>query len=213
MKFVMSYSCGKDSTLALDKLIKSGHEPAGLLVMVNKELGRSWFHGAENQLLDKISDALKIPLLRCPSDGEGYAKAFEEGLRIARESGADLAGFGDIDVEEHRSWCEERCAAAGVKPVFPLWQQERVAVVRQVLSDGYRCIIKSIDNRLLPRDLLGRELDADVLSVMSEKGVDLCGENGEYHTIVVDGPIFKRRLDVRLGDCLDFGERSVIDIL
>ena len=99
MKFVMSYSCGKDSTLALHKLIKAGHEPVGLLVMVNKDMDRSWFHGADHRLLEKFSKALEIPLLLCPSGGDEYHLEFEKGLKRAMELGAEMAGFGDIDIK------------------------------------------------------------------------------------------------------------------
>ena len=160
MKFVMSYSCGKDSTLALHKLIKAGHEPVGLLVMVNQDMDRSWFHGADYELLDKFSDALEIPLILCPSSGEAYHLEFEKGLKRAIELGAEMAGFGDIDIENNRRWSEDRCHAAGIRAEFPLWQQGREKIVQEILSKDYCCIIKSINNRLLPKEILGKPLDA-----------------------------------------------------
>ena len=212
MKFVMSYSCGKDSTLALHKLIEEGHEPVGLLIMVNKELDRSWFHGADYKLLNKFSESLQIPLILCPSVGEEYHIAFEDGLRKAKECGAEGVGFGDIDIENNRKWCTDRCEAVGIGAEFPLWQRGREAIVQEIISKGYRCIIKSINNELLPKQLLGRTLDMEVAHIMASRGLDVCGENGEYHTIAVDGPIFKNRLEIQIGEVLDFGNRSVIDI-
>lgn len=212
MKFVMSYSCGKDSTLALHKLIKAGHEPVGLLVMVNKDMDRSWFHGADHRLLEKFSKALEIPLLLCPSGGDEYHLEFEKGLKRAMELGAEMAGFGDIDIENNRRWCEERCRAAGLKAAFPLWQQGREKIVQEIISEGYCCIIKSIDNQLLPKELLGKQLDSETLEIMAARGIDICGENGEYHTIAVDGPIFRHKLEIQTGSILEFGERSVIDL-
>lgn len=212
MKFVMSYSCGKDSTLALHKLTEKGNECAGLLVMVNEELDRSWFHGADHGLLEKFSKALEIPLILCPSSGEEYHIAFEKGLLKARSYGAEMAGFGDIDIEGNRKWCMERCEATGIKAEFPLWQQGREKIVNEILEQGYSCIIKSVNNRLLPKELLGKTLSRDTVKVMAECGIDICGENGEYHTIAVDGPIFKSRLDYTFGEVLDFGDRSVINI-
>ena len=136
MKFVMSYSCGKDSTLALARLKAAGGEPAGLLVMVNEEMDRSWFHGADYRLLEKYSQALGIPLLLCPSGAEAYADAFEEGLRKAGRLGAEAACFGDIDIEEHRGWCEARCLSVGLEAIFPLWQEKRAAVVEELIDEG-----------------------------------------------------------------------------
>lgn len=212
MKFVMSYSCGKDSTLALHKLIEQGNEPVGLLIMVNKDMDRSWFHGADFKLLDKFSESLQIPLILCPSIGEEYHLAFENGLRKAMDFGAKLVGFGDIDIENNRQWCMDRCHAAGINAAFPLWQQGREKIVREIIATGYSCIIKSINNQLLPKELLGRKLDTDVADIMASRGIDICGENGEYHTIAVDGPIFKNKLDYQLGEIMDFGTWSVIDI-
>lgn len=212
MKFAMSYSCGKDSTLALHRLTESGNEPVGLLVMVNQELNRSWFHGADIQLLNKISRALEIPLILVPSSGEEYHTSFEEGILRARKLGAEMIGFGDIDIEENRRWSTDRCDAAGVRAEFPLWQQDRRRIVEEIISNGYQCIVKSIDNRLLPRELLGRTLDQKTADIMASCGVDICGENGEYHTLAVGGPVFRHNLYYKLGDILNFGDRSVIDI-
>ena len=212
MKFVMSYSCGKDSTLALHKLIEAGNEPVGLLIMVNEELDRSWFHGADHKLLNKFSEALGIPLILCPSKGEEYHLAFENGLAEARNLGAEMAGFGDIDIENNRKWCEDRCGNAGVKAVFPLWQQGREAVVQEILDKGFCCIIKSVNHQLLPKELLGRPLSAETAEIMAHHGIDMCGENGEYHTIAVDGPVFKQKVPYELGAIMDFDSRSVIDI-
>lgn len=213
MKFVMSYSCGKDSTLALQKLIEAGNEPVGLLVMVNEELDRSWFHGADYKLLAQYSDALGIPLILCPSKGEEYHLAFETGLEKAKALGAEMAGFGDIDIEGNRAWSTERCVNTGIKAEFPLWQRGRREIVEEIMEKGYNCIIKSITNTLLPKEILGRTLDAEIMDIMAGCGIDVCGENGEFHTTVVDGPIFRHPLNIELGEILDFGEKSVVDII
>lgn len=212
MKFVMSYSCGKDSTLALHKLIEQGHEPVGILVMINESLERSWFHGADFKLLEKYSNALQIPLIPCPSEGGDYHMALEEGLKKAKEAGAEMAGFGDIDLEGNRRWCEERCEHVGLQATFPLWQRERKDIVREIMETGYTCIIKSIHNEFLPKELLGKSLNPETVAIMQERGIDICGENGEYHTITVDGPIFHTPVSYQKGERLDFGKISVIDI-
>ncbi|MDO4541810.1 MAG: diphthine--ammonia ligase [Bacillota bacterium] len=212
MKFVMSYSCGKDSTLALHKLLEEGHKAVALLVMVNKDAGRSWFHGADDELLNKYSRALEIPLILCPAKGEEYHLAFEEGLRKAMAQGAELAVFGDIDIERNRRWCVDRCEAVGIGYRFPLWQRNRREIVDEIISTGYSCLIKAINNEKLPKDILGMTLGAEVIEIMEEHNIDVCGENGEYHTIAVGGPIFKHKLKYTVGERLDFGITSVIDI-
>lgn len=213
MKFVMSYSCGKDSTLALQKLTEQGHEPVGLLVMINEEMNRSWFHGADYRMLNRYSEALDIPLILCPSKGEEYHIAFEKGLAHAKELGAEMAGFGDIDIEGNRKWSEERCENAGLKAEFPLWQRNRAEIVDEIIEKGYRCVIKSINNTLLPKEILGMDLGNDVKQIMEDCGVDVCGENGEFHTTCVDGPVFKKPLCIKIGEVLNFGDYSVINIM
>lgn len=211
-KFVMSYSCGKDSTLALHKAIAAGGIPMALLVMFNPDSGRSFFHGANKEMLKRYSAALQIPLLCVPSSGAEYHLAMESALRKSKQLGAEFACFGDIDIEEHRLWGEERCKSAGLSAVYPLWHADRTENVREIINLGYKCVIKSIDNTKLPKSLLGKVIDERVLEEMSRCGIDVCGENGEYHTLTVDGPIFRSPVAYKTGNILDFGEHSLIEI-
>ena len=212
MKFAMSYSCGKDSTLALHKMISSGNECVALIIVINRDQGRSFFHGISRELLRKYEDSLAIPVIVCPSNGEDYHLAIEEGFRRSREMGAEAIVFGDIDIQGNRDWSEERCRNAGIDPVFPLWHADRKKNVEEVISSGYTCIIKTINNTLLPEELLGKAIDKDTVAVMEERVIDICGENGEYHTFTADGPVFKKPLEYVAGEILRFGDLSVIDV-
>lgn len=212
MKFVMSYSCGKDSTLALHKMIEQGHEPACLIVMINEEADRSYFHGADRAMLDLYGEALGIPMILCPTAGENYHLAFEEGLRKAKAMGAEAAAFGDIDIEQNRQWEEDRCKRTGFVPHFPLWQKGRQENVYELMRLGYKCLIKSINATVLPKEILGKYIDEDSVAVMKSASIDICGENGEYHTLTVDGPVFKKPLTFQTGDILEFGDYAAIDI-
>ena len=212
MKFVLSYSGGKDSILALHKMLEAGHEPVGLLVMVNRELQRSWFHGVDPELLREISDSLGIPLILCQSAGNDYDEKMEEGLKRAKERGAEACAFGDIDIEGHLLWCRKRCEAAGLECVHPLWQRDREENTEEILSLGYRCLIKCVDNRVLPKEYLGKPLSRELVAEMKNRGIDVCGENGEYHTLVVDGPVFRRPVSCVCRETLDFGMTSAVNI-
>lgn len=212
MKFAMVYSCGKDSTLALHKMVEQGHEPVCLVVMVNREAGRAYFHGADRAMLDRYSQALGLPLLTCPAGPEDYHLALEDGLKRAKEMGATAAAFGDIDIDGSRQWEEARCKAAGLIPCFPLWQRDREQNVYELMELGYRCIIKSVDTSLLPLDLLGKFIAPDTVAVMRSAGIDICGENGEYHTLAVEGPVFRSAVPYRLGRILELEPHAVIDI-
>lgn len=212
MNVILSFSGGKDSILALHKITAEGHTCLGLLVMYNAGAGRSWFHGAEPVLLEELADALGLPLLICPAEGDRYHTAMEDCLRKAKARGAEACVFGDIDIEEHRAWDEARCRAAGLTPLLPLWGMKREDCVREILNLGYRCLIKCVDNRVLPECLLGKPLGAQILQTLRARGADLCGENGEYHTLVVDGPLFHRTAEYVCGVVVCLGHTSVVDI-
>lgn len=212
MRFLLSYSGGKDSILALHELTAQGHVCAGLLVMYNGAENRSWFHGADTPLLTELADALRIPLLLCPAEGEGYHTAMEDILRASAAQGVDACAFGDIDIQQHRAWDEARCASAGLVPILPLWGRPREDCLRSIFLFGYKCLVKCIDNTILPESLLGRTLDFAMLDMLRAQGADLCGENGEYHTLVVDGPVFRRPADYILGGVVRLGRISAADI-
>lgn len=213
MKFVLSFSGGKDSILSLDRLIKNGHTPLGLFIMYNEEAGRSWFHGIDGPLLEKISESLKLPLLIYPTGGEAYHLAIRKALERAKAEGADAVAFGDIDVKENREWCECQCDAAGIQGIFPLWNEAREKLVREVVSRGYECVIKCVRNENLPQSFLGRKIDESVIGEMQALGVDPSGEGGEFHTVVLDGPLFSFPVPVDKREIIDFGNISAINIV
>lgn len=212
MKFAMSYSCGKDSTLAFHKMLDQGHEPVCLVVMVNEAAGRSYFHGADYTMLERYSEAFALPMITCPAEGETYQQAFEAGLEKAKNMGAEAVCFGDIDIEQNRKWEEDRCKAVGLLPCFPLWQRGREEIVHELVRLGYKCLIKSVNRTVLPMDLLGTLIDEASILAMKSAGVDICGENGEYHTLAVDGPVFQKPLQFQIGEKIEMGDYAVVDI-
>jgi len=212
IKFAMSYSCGKDSALALYKTIQAGHRPVCIVVAFNKEAGRSWFHGVEEALLEKVSQALELPLIIARSHGDDYTELFENALRQVKTLGAEACVFGDIDIEGHLEWNRERCAAAGLECIMPLWGMSRTAAVSELLDAGFAAIIKSIDKKYLDESFLGLTLDKNVIKRVAATGADICGENGEYHTFVYDGPVFRHPVQIKLGEVIDLGTHAVIDI-
>lgn len=193
-KFIMSYSCGKDSTLSLYRMIKEGHIPVALLVTIDKKRIRSWFHGIPNNLLEDVSKSLNIPLLLVESEGTNYTETFIEALKKAKELGAEACVFGDIDLEEHRTWCTDRCDTAGLEAIFPLWQEDREALTHEFIDCGFKTVIKNVQLEILNESFLGEVLTKDLVEKIKAAGSDPCGENGEYHTFVYDGPLFKYKI-------------------
>ena len=191
-KFIMSYSCGKDSTLALYRMIKGGNIPAALLVTVNKNEKRSWFHGVPENLIKEVSNSLNIPLILVDTKGDDYEYKFSEALKKAKEAlEVDSCVFGDIDLEAHRKWCTDRCKEANIEAVFPLWQEDREELVYEFIDSGFKTVIKNVKLECMGEEFLGKVLTRDVVNNIKVTGSDPCGENGEYHTFVYDGPLFK----------------------
>lgn len=190
--FVMSYSCGKDSTLALNRMIENGNTPVALLITVDKKVCRSWFHGVPENILHNVSESLNIPLLLVKCEGEEYATAFKNTLLKAKnELGAEACVFGDIDLEAHRTWCTDRCSEVGMEAIFPLWNEGREELTHEFIDRGFKTVLKNVKLEFLAVEFLGKVLTKEVVSAIKATGADPCGENGEYHTFVYDGPLFK----------------------
>jgi len=194
-KFVASYSGGKDSILAIYRAIKSGLSPLELLTTYNTDMSRSWFHGLTEDVIKKVSDSLAIPITLMKTSGEKYEENFEKALAEAKSRGAEVCVFGDIDIEQHLEWCSLRCEKTGIMPCFPLWKEERKKLVYEFVDSGFSAIITIIDMSRMPKDFLGQTLSKEVADSIERSGADICGENGEYHTFVFDGPIFGNRID------------------
>lgn len=209
----MACSLGKDSSLALFRMLQQGHEACALVIAYNSDQDRSWFHGADKPLLQAFAKALDIPLILCPTKAENYAAAFEKGLATAREWGASGIAFGDIDLASNRAWEEARAKACGLSPHFPLWGENRLAIVKDSLRCGFKSLFKCVNHRLLPLQLLGLYLDNFTLAIMNNAGVDACGENGEYHTLTVAGPIFRQPVIIKKGAIISQGDYSALEII
>lgn len=193
-KVVVSFSGGKDSTLSLYRMMKRGYEIIGLLVTFD-EGNDSCFHKIPKDILKEISKVLEIPLVEVNcGDGRDYQEEFEKALKISKKQGADICVFGDIDIENHKKWCLDRCNAAGIKGEFPLWQENRESLTNEFIDYGFKAVIKKVNLKDLGEEFLGRELTKEVVNEIKSLGADPSGENGEYHTLVFDGPIFKERI-------------------
>lgn len=197
IKVVVSFSGGKDSMLSLHKAISQGYEPIALMTTVNKNKGDSWFHDISADLLKQVSSATSIPLLLVECDGDNYESIFEAALKNMKNLGAEACVFGDIDIEHHRQWGEDRCKNTELKAIFPLWQEEREALVKEFIDLGYKAIIKKVNLKNMNADFLGETLSYNLLDKIRETGSDVCGENGEYHTFVYDGPLFSKKINLK----------------
>ncbi len=198
-RFVASFSGGKDSTLALHRARQAGMVPMRLITTWNTDAGRSWFHGLPEPILADLADAWGIPVTLMKTSGPAYTANFERQLAMAAAEGATFCVFGDIDLEAHRVWCTERCVAAGMSACFPLWRENRRELVFEFLDAGFRTVITTVDTGRLPEHFVGRRLDRETVAAIEACGADACGEEGEYHTFVFDGPGLAHPIAHRLG--------------
>ena len=211
-KFVASYSGGKDSILAIYRAIKLGMKPVSLIITFNIDLERSWFHGIPSDLLDEVSASLDIPIKLIKTFGKDYAVNFEEELKAQRENGAEVCVFGDIDLEEHLQWCTARCDAVGIEAFFPLWQEDRKTLVDEFIENGFTANIIVVDTNRLSEKHLGMTLSPETVSSIVAEGADACGENGEYHTFVSNGPLFKTPIPFCYGKLLKNDQYAILPI-
>lgn len=195
-KFYLSYSSGKDCILALDTLSKSGNQPAGLITSLNEEINRSWFHGVPEKVLEKAAASLNLPLVVVKTNGDNYEDQMIRALKEIKEKGISNICFGDIDIEENGEWDRKIASKAGLTPQLPLWQRSREELVMEFLARGYTAIIKTVSKISgIPIDFLGKPLDQRFIDYLISHDLDICGENGEYHTLVIDGPLFSYPVD------------------
>ena len=211
-KFIASYSGGKDSVLAIHRAIQTGLLPLELITTYNTDADRSWFHGITENIIQKVSDSLAIPVKLIKTSGEQYEENFEKALADAKSRGAEVCVFGDIDIEGHLEWCTLRCEKAGLIPYFPLWKEERKKLVYEFVDSGFSAIITIIDTTRMQKDFLGQILSREVADSIEQSGADICGENGEYHTFVFDGPLFKNKIDLNIKEKFERDKYLILNI-
>lgn len=187
---VCSWSGGKDSCFALMKAKEIGYTPQVLLNVLNEEGKISRSHGIPATILQQQAAAAGLPIHLISSSWQEYEQHFTRALGNLKEQyELTHAIFGDIDLQPHRDWEEKVCANAGLTAVLPLWQQDRRQLVDQMLASGIVTIIVSC-NEVMGERFIGRRITPELVKELEALGVDPCGENGEYHTLVLDCPLF-----------------------
>jgi uncharacterized protein (TIGR00290 family) len=157
-------------------------------------------------LLQAQADALNIPLVTRATSWADYERTFISALRELKAAGIEAAVFGDIDGQGHLEWECMVCQEAGLAPHLSLWQESRTALLERFWSAGFQATVIATNDEKLGHEYLGRILTPELVHEFERLGIDACGEAGEYHTVVTDGPIFARPLDLRLGEkCLHSG--------
>jgi uncharacterized protein (TIGR00290 family) len=210
-----SWSGGKDGCLALHRAIAGGMDVRYLANMVTEDGQRSCSHGILAAVIKKQAEALDIPIAQKPTTHETYEAIFTQTLKDFKREGIDGGIFGDIDFNAHREWIERVCAAAGITPRLPLWLENQQKLMEEFIDAGFKAVVVAVKADLFGKEVLGRIVDKNFLSFLAEldKGITPCGEAGEYHTLVIDGPLFKQRLEITKSEKVTRGDHHFLEIL
>jgi uncharacterized protein (TIGR00290 family) len=187
---VVSFSGGKDSCLALWRARQAGLDVRAVINVLDESGERNRSHGVPRSLIEAQARALDVELVTPITSWREYEVRFVETLSDLKKRGFEVAVFGDIDLQAHRDWEEKVCAQAGLACYLPLWHEARPELAREVLRHGFKAVVVCVDSRFLSDDYCGRLYDEAFIADLPAS-VDDCGENGEFHTFVFDGPGFR----------------------
>lgn len=204
---VVAWSSGKDAAHALHVLrTELGADVVGLLTTVNERAGRVAMHGVRESLLRQQARAVDLPLhvvhIPSPCSNEAYEAAMAAAVRALCEQGVRHVAFGDLFLEDVRAYRERQLQGTGLAPLFPLWGRDTGELARELQAAGVRATLTCVDPRVVPASCAGRSWDADLLRELPP-GVDPCGERGEFHTFVTDGPGFRTPVAVARGEVVE----------
>jgi uncharacterized protein (TIGR00290 family) len=214
-----SWSGGKDCCQAYWKVVSSGNNIGYLLNTFRKDSGRVAFHGVRAELVRKQAESMGLQLLQKEVFGNDYEIQFLEALEELRSHGVTGIVFGDIDVTENRHWAENVCRKMGLDSYFPLWGIDQKTVLADFIGMGFKAVVVALDQRYFGEGELGHELDetwVDHISLFNSIDgnpfLTYCGENGEYHTFVYDGPAFRFPIDIHVGERVNRDGHWLIDL-
>ena len=195
-----SWSGGKDSCLACYRAVARGLKIRYLANMITEDGKRSRTHGLSAHVLKVQSQAIGIPLVQRRTTWDSFEAKFKNMLRTFRQEGITGGVFGDIDLNEHREWVERVCQEVDITPYLPLWGESQDEILKDFINSGFEAIVVATKADMLGEEWLGRKVDLDFINQLAElrktEDITLCGEVGEYHTLVVDGPLFQKRMEI-----------------
>ncbi|KXB02863.1 hypothetical protein AKJ43_00330 [candidate division MSBL1 archaeon SCGC-AAA261D19] len=208
MTVFCSWSGGKESTLALNRAVKEGLEVDCIVNVVPSE-GSAVGHGLPPEFYRLQAEGMGLEARQVETDWEGYEENFSG---LLREIGPDRGVFGDVYLQDHREWVERKAEELGFEPIEPLWGDDPEDLYREFLNEGFEGKIVKVKPERVSPEWLGRALDEDFLGYLREEGVCPIGENGEYHTATLSGPLFKRKIELKIGGQIEFGSDRIIEL-
>ena len=214
MKAFCCWSGGKESALSLYRAKNEGIEITYLLNMLSEDGEYSRSHRIRKDCLRGQSEAIRIPIIQRKTSWENYEREFKSAVLELKENGLEAGVFGDVDLQEHRDWVERVCKDLGVKPILPLSKEKREKIIKDFIEANFKAIVIVTQANLLGKEWLGKKIDEEFIdNLKSLTNVDLCGEKGEYHTFVYDGPIFEKQVKFAVGKSVFKDEHWFLEVL
>lgn len=206
-KAYVSWSSGKDCAFSLWSVRQAGDlEITGLLTTTNEAVGRVAMHGTRNELMRRQAEAAGLPVLEVglpwPCSNEDYAARMLAACNSMKTQGVSHVVYGDLFLEDIRAYRDAKIAETGLTAVYPLWKRDTHQLARDMIASGLRTVVVCIDPKKLDPSFAGRWFDEAFLNDLPD-GIDPCGENGEFHTCVVDGPMFSAAIPVEIGETVE----------
>jgi len=194
LEVVASWSGGKDSCLACYKAMKRGYKIKYLLNFISKKYKRCCFHGIQRELINLQADLIGIPLFQkeVSPDMKLYEEEFKEAVNRIKKKKVKGMVFGDVYLIDQKNWVERVCKDLKIKMIEPLWQISPEKIIEEFIHLGFKAVIVSAKAKLFDKKFIGREIDYQWLKELKKRKICPCGENGEFHTFVIDGPIFEK---------------------
>lgn len=215
-RVLLSWSGGKDSAMTLFELQRGGYEVAALLTTITEPYDRISMHGVRRVVLERQAEALGLPLrpifISSCCMNEEYEQKMKEALLAYQPDGVQSVAFGDIFLEDLRTYREGTLAKIGMKGLFPIWKRNTGELARTFLELGFRGIVVCVDSKALDGAFVGRDLSAKFFDELPPS-VDHCGENGEFHSFVFDGPIFHEPVRFSRGEVVQRDSSYFCDLL
>jgi uncharacterized protein (TIGR00290 family) len=201
---LMSWSGGKDSCLALYEIQKSpDYQVAALLTTMTRNYDRISMHGVRRVLLEKQAASLGLPLdqvlISTGATNEEYETKLIEAVSAYRDQGIDSIVFGDLFLEDIKTYRDQFLARHGLRGIYPVWMRDTTGFIKEFIELGFKAVVTCVNSKALDQSFAGRIIDHDFLTSLPAN-VDPCGENGEFHTFVFDGPNFARPVDFSVGE-------------
>jgi len=195
-RVLASWSGGKDCCLAVYRAVKQGYEVTALVNLVAESTGRCCFHGVDGGLLRLQAESIGLPLVQksVPDDMKEYERKFKAAISAYQEVSGMV--FGDIYLDEHKDWVERVCRGVGIEAIEPIWNEDTTELMTEFVDLGFDARVVSCKADVMGREFIGRRVDKAMVGELKARGLCPCGENGEFHTLVVNGPLFKKRLEI-----------------